>query len=197
MFFRSIARRQFAAQIPAVVQVNLKHLPFEMGALEPVMSGLLLDYHYGKHHRAYVNNLNAALEKQYDAMYKGDLKESIKMEKLVRFNGGGHFNHEFFWDSLCSKKDSALPEAGSVLHTHITKNFSSLDNFIKVFNKETASIMGSGWGWLVYNKKNGRLMFRQTKDQDLISDNHSNSIPLLNIDIWEHAYYIDYKNSRP
>ena len=197
MLFRSIARRQFAAQIPQVVQVNLKHLPFEMGALEPVMSGLMLDYHYGKHHRAYVNNLNAALEKQYDAMYKGDLKESIKMEKLVRFNGGGHFNHEFFWDSLCPKKDSALPEKGSTLHNHITKNFSSLDNFISVFNKETASIMGSGWGWLIYNKKNGRLMFRQTKDQDLITDNHSNSVPLLNIDIWEHAYYIDYKNARP
>ena len=57
--------------------------------------------------------------------------------------------------------------------------------------------MGSGWGWLIYNKKNGRLMFRQTKDQDLITDNHSNSVPLLNIDIWEHAYYIDYKNARP
>ena len=74
------------------------------------MSGHLLDFHYSKHHRTYVNNLNQLLEQQIDAMYKGDLKTMIGLEKKVHFNGGGHYNHEFYWESLCAPKDSHLPE---------------------------------------------------------------------------------------
>ena len=110
MFLKSLARRPFTAQIPQLAKAQLKQLPYELGALEPVMSGLLMDFHYSKHHRNYVNNLNICIEKQYDALYKGDLKASIALEKEVRFNGGGHINHEFFWDSLCPMKDSSLPE---------------------------------------------------------------------------------------
>ena len=98
------------------------------------MSGQLLDFHYGKHHRTYVNNLNQLLEQQAEAMYRGDLKLQISLEKKLQFNGGGHFNHEFFWDSLCAQKDSHLPEAGSALHTGLTDEFGSMENFIKLFS---------------------------------------------------------------
>ena len=121
----------------------------------------------------------------------------IALEAKVKFNGGGHFNHEFYWDSLCPAKDSHLPEKDSILHQRIVQEFGSMEKFITIFSAQTSGIMGSGWGWLVYNKKTGVLNLRMTKDQDLISDHARNSSPILNVDIWEHAYYLDYKNARP
>ena len=102
MLTKALLERRFSTAATKIAQVQLKPLPFEIGALEPVMSGQLLDFHYGKHHRTYVNNLNQLLEQQAEAMYRGDLKLQISLEKKLQFNGGGHFNHEFFWDSLCA-----------------------------------------------------------------------------------------------
>ena len=177
-------------------RATLKHLPYEMGSLEPIMSGLLLDYHYGKHHRTYVTNLNNLLEKQAELTAKGDLLGSVQLTGLVAFNSGGHYNHEFFWDSLCPQADSELPSSGD-LHEAITETWGSLDEFIKEFSRKTAGIQGSGWGWLCYNVKTGNLSFRATYNQDMIRDVFPEHRPLLNIDIWEHAYYLDYKNGRP
>ena len=166
MMSRALIRRHFSTAVatPTFVPVSLKQLPYELGGLEPVISGLLLDYHYSKHHRTYVNNLNGVLEKQLEAVFKGDLKTSIALESKVRFNGGGHYNHEFFWDSLCPMKDSALPEQDTVLFKRLTQSFGSIEKFISIFSTQTAGIMGSGWGWLVYNKKTGLLTLRLTKD---------------------------------
>ena len=193
MLAKALQKRSFATFTP----VQLKQLPYELGALEPVISGQMLDFHYSKHHRTYVNNLNIVLEKQLEALYKGDTRTMISLEKAVAFNGGGHFNHEFFWDSLCPAKDSRPPREGGDLHRLLTQSFGSVDKFISLFNAQTAGVMGSGWGWLVYNKKTGQLNMRTTKDQELISDLALYSVPLLNVDIWEHAYYLDYKNARP
>lgn len=180
-----------------VTRVSMKHLPYEIGGLEPVISGHLMDFHYGKHHRTYVNNLNNLLEQQAEANARGDFQKAISLSQAIKFNGGGHINHEFFWESLCPTADSALPEEGSELHKYIIKGWGTLDNFIEVFNARTASIQGSGWGWLVYNKQKDAVSFRATANQDLITDLNPNLVPLINIDIWEHAYYLDYKNSRP
>ena len=193
MLTKALLRRNFSTYTP----VQLKQLPYELGALEPIISGQLLDFHYSKHHRNYVNNLNVALEKQLEALHKGDMRTMIALEKQVHFNGGGHLNHEFFWETLCSPKDSHLPREGGELHKHLVASFGSIDKFISVFNAATAGVMGSGWGWLVYNKNTNQLNMFTTKDQDLISDVAASSVPLLNIDIWEHAYYLDYKNARP
>ena len=130
-------------------------------------------------------------------MAQGNTMKAISFCNALKFNGGGHINHQFFWESLASKADSHLPEEGSITHTKLTESFGTIDNFIKQFSAETVAIMGSGWGWLVFNKQQGKVMFRHTKNQDLISDRAQNLVPLLNIDVWEHAYYLDYKNSRP
>lgn len=106
-------------------------------------------------------------------------------------------NHEFFWDTLCPVKDSHRPEEGSLLHTMICENFGGIDEFIEHFNARTATIQGSGWGWLCYNTKQKGLKYRTTLNQDLITDTSINNVPILNMDIWEHAYYLDYKNARP
>ena len=160
------------------------------------MSGHLLDFHYGKHHRTYVNNLNNLLEQQAEFMAKGDIKGSVGLSQSIRFNGGGHINHEFFWDSLCPQADSALPDSG-VLFEAIIEGWGTLDEFLRVFNQRTAAIQGSGWGWLVYNKRKDSFSFRATANQDLITDVSPYLVPIINIDIWEHAYYLDYKNARP
>ncbi len=160
------------------------------------MSGHLLDFHYGKHHRTYVNNLNNLLEQQAEAAATGDIKTSIGLSQSIRFNGGGHLNHEFFWDSLCPQADSALPDSGP-LYDAIVEGWGSHDEFIRVFNQRTAAIQGSGWGWLVYNKRKDSLSFRATANQDLITDVSPYLVPIINMDIWEHAYYLDYKNARP
>ena len=105
-----------AAKAASIPRASLKALPYEIGSLEPFMSGALLDFHYGKHHRTYVNNLNQLLEQQAEALATGNLSKAIGYSQAIKFNGGGHINHELFWDSLCPQADSALPEEGSVLH---------------------------------------------------------------------------------
>ena len=139
------------ASKPALIQ--LKHLPFEMGALEPVVSGHLMEFHYGKHHRTYVNNLNTLIEKAQEAMAKNDVAKTIEISKALKFNGGGHFNHEFFWDGLCAPKDSHRPEMCSQLMRYILRTWDSFEQFEERFALRTAAIQGSGWGWLVYHTK--------------------------------------------
>ena len=120
-------------------RVVLKHLPYEMGALEPVMSGMTLDYHYGKHHRTYVTNLNNLIEKQAECIARDDIAGQVQLLNGIRFNGGGHFNHTMFWESLCPVADSELPQSGD-LHEAIVHTWGSLDAFISAFNAKTASI---------------------------------------------------------
>ena len=113
----NIVKRSFSQASTGIkTRVKLKHLPYEYGALEPVMSGQTLEFHYGKHHRTYVNNLNILLEQQAEANAVGDLQKAIGLTQNIKFNGGGHVNHEFFWETLCPVADSAMPEEGSVLH---------------------------------------------------------------------------------
>lgn len=108
-------------------------------------------------------------------------------------------NHEFFWETLApiSEGGGHLPDVGTELRTLIDEEWGSIEDFQKYFNTNTATLQGSGWGWLAYNKDTHQLQYLQTKNQDMVSDVGPEFIPLLTIDIWEHAYYLDYKNMRP
>jgi superoxide dismutase, Fe-Mn family len=180
-------------------RVELKPLPYEMGDLEPVISGHQMEFHYGKHHRTYVNNLNNLQEQAAQALAKGDINKYVMLANGIKFNGGGHLNHEFFWETLAPIKagGGALPDQGQELRTLIDNEWGSIEKFQEYFNTHTASLQGSGWGWLVYNKTSKLLEYRQTRNQDMPSDLNDDYAALLTIDIWEHAYYLDYKNLRP
>ena len=115
----------------SMARVELKHLPYEMGSLEPVISGHLMEFHYSKHHRTYVNNLNNLTEKAAEALATGRTKEYIQLCNAIKFNGGGHLHHEFFWETLAPIKagGGALPDAGSDLRSMIEAEWDSIEGF--------------------------------------------------------------------
>ena len=158
-----------------------------------------MEFHYGKHHVTYINNLNALNEQAAEALETGDSKKHVDLSQGIKFNGGGHLNHEFFWDNLApiGSGGGELPKEGSDLHKAISAEWGSVDNFITHFSANTAAVQGSGWGWLAFNKSTSQLEFRTTSNQDRLCDQGAHLVPLMTIDIWEHAYYLDYQNVRP
>jgi len=174
---------------------KLPDMPYGYNELEPVISGEIMELHHKKHHQAYVNNLNAALEKYAAAESKNDVAEMIALQPAIRFNGGGHVNHSIFWTNLAPPKNGGGAPPEGDLAKRIQAQYGSQDKFIEKFNAQTASIQGSGWGWLAYNKAEDRLVIQSCPNQDPLST--TGLIPLLGIDVWEHAYYLQYKNARP
>jgi Fe-Mn family superoxide dismutase len=173
---------------------QLPQLPYDFGALEPVISGKIMELHYTKHHQAYVNNLNAALEKYAEAEKKGDVAAMIALQPAIRFNGGGHVNHAIFWTHLAPvSKGGGEPPKGELLQA-IVKEFGTFDQFVEKMSAQTVAIQGSGWGWLGYDKAKQRLTIATCANQDPLST--QGLIPLLGIDVWEHAYYLQYMNVR-
>ena len=174
---------------------KLPELPYVYDALEPYIDKETMEIHHSKHHQAYTDKFNAALQ-GYDELKEKSAEEIIKdlnsvPEKIrtaVRNNGGGYVNHSFFWQIL--KKD-VLPE-GEVLEA-INENFGSFDKFKEQFSDAAITLFGSGWAWLVANS--GKLEIIKTGRQD--SPISEGKIPLLTIDVWEHAYYLKYQNRRP
>ena len=117
-----------------------------------------------------------------------------ELSQAIKFNGGGHVNHEFFWESLApiSEGGGVVPTADSDLGKLITSSFGSHDDFVKNFSAATIGVQGSGWGWLAYNKQTKELEIRTTFNQDRLVDQSAALVPLLTVDVWEHAYYLDY-----
>ncbi|MBS3903989.1 MAG: superoxide dismutase [Simkania sp.] len=173
---------------------TLPDLPYDFSALEPVISAEIMTLHYTKHHQAYVNNLNIALEKYEQANKAQDVAGMIALQQAIRFNGGGHVNHSIFWTNLApvSKGGGELPK-GEILQA-IQKEFGSLDQCIETMSALAIGIQGSGWAWLGYNKGNKRLQLASCANQDPLST--AGLVPLLGLDVWEHAYYLQYKNVR-
>lgn len=175
----------------------LPQLPYAYDALEPYIDKDTMTIHHTKHHQAYINNLNAALE-TYPELQKETVEELISNIQLVpenirtavHNNGGGHANHSFFWP-LLSPNGGGNPKG--LIAKEINKKFGSFDKFKEAFNKAAASRFGSGWAWLVLN--NGTLEVYSTANQD--SPLMEGKIPLLTLDVWEHAYYLHYQNRRP
>lgn len=175
-------------------QYKLPELPYKLGDLEPVISEEIMNLHYNKHHAAYVANLNKALEQLAEAEQKNDLAAQVALQSAIKFNGGGHINHSIFWTNLAPKnKGGGTPPEGALANA-INQHFGSLDKLIENLSAKAVAIQGSGWGWLGYNKAKGHLEIVTCDNQDPLST--KNLIPLLGIDVWEHAYYLQYKNVR-
>jgi len=171
---------------------ELPELPYELDALEPVISKEIMNLHLNKHHQAYINNLNAALEK-YE---KADLEEQINLQSAIKFNGGGYINHSIFWTNLApTSQGGGTPPSGALAEA-IDRDFGSLEKLIEYFKANAGKIQGSGWGWLGYNKKYDRLEYASCANQDPLQPT-TGLIPLLGIDVWEHAFYLDYQNAKP
>lgn len=177
---------------------ELPKLNYNYNALEPYIDELTMTIHHTKHHAAYVNNLNAALEK-YPELQKRSLEDllvsldslPVDINAAVRNNGGGHYNHSIFWSVMAP--DSAGKPSGE-LAEKINERFGSFEQFKELFGKAAISRFGSGWAWLVISKE-GLLEIVSTANQDNpISEGHK---PLLGLDVWEHAYYLKYQNKRP
>jgi Fe-Mn family superoxide dismutase len=176
---------------------QLPPLPYDAAALEPHIDAQTMQIHHGKHHAAYVNNLNAALEKHADLQSKsaedliqnlGAIPEDIR--GAVRNNGGGHVNHTMFWQIMGPGKGG---QPTGAIADAIKGGFGSFDAFKDQMNKGGATRFGSGWVWLV--SSGGKLTVESTANQDNpMSDGKK---PIFGIDVWEHAYYLKYQNRRP
>lgn len=179
---------------------NLPELPYTKDALEPHIDVRTMEIHHGKHHAGYVTKLNAAVEgtdlanKSIEDILKNinQVPENIRM--AVRNNGGGHANHTLFW-SILTPNGGGTPGGtpGGTIGEEINKSFGSFDDFKKVFSDAAATRFGSGWAWLV--KKDGALVVTSTPNQD--SPYMDGATPILGLDVWEHAYYLNYQNRRP
>jgi Fe-Mn family superoxide dismutase len=172
----------------------LPNLDYDYGALAPVISAEIMQLHHTKHHQTYVNNLNLALERYHDAEQKHDLEAMISLQPVIRFNGGGHINHTLFWKMLAPISQGGGGQPHGPLKTLIQATFGSFENFIQKMNQATVAIQGSGWGWLCYDSENKKLIIQTCLNQDPIIQPHFTG--LLGIDVWEHAYYLQYKNAR-
>ncbi len=177
-----------------VLQEKLPTLPYEFGDLEPFVASEIMTLHYSKHHQAYVNNLNKALEQYADAEAKNNVAQMIALQSAIKFNGGGHVNHSIFWTNLAPQKNGGGELAKGPLLDAITQEFGSKEAFIEQMSAKAVAIQGSGWAWLGYNPTKKRLEIATCDNQDPLST--KGLIPLLGIDVWEHAYYIQYKNVR-
>jgi superoxide dismutase, Fe-Mn family len=169
-------------------------LPYEYSALEPVISGKIMELHHSKHHAAYVNNYNASLQKAAEAALSGNINSIFELESAIKFNLGGHINHSLFWASLAPPSNGGGGEPEGALADAINETFGSFENFKTAFNIKTAAVQGAGWGWLVKVRGTNNLGLMTTANQDMVK---GNLVPLLGIDVWEHAYYLDYLNARP
>jgi Fe-Mn family superoxide dismutase len=175
---------------------ELPKLSYAYEALEPNIDARTMEIHHTKHHQAYINNLNAALTGTAD---EGKSIEQLmanisKLPMAVRNNGGGHYNHSLFWEIMG-------PNAGGAptgeLADAINQAFGSFDKFKEDFAKAGATRFGSGWAWLV--KHDGKLVVTSTPNQDnpLMDIADVKGMPILGLDVWEHAYYLNYQNRRP
>lgn len=171
---------------------TLPDLPYDYGALEPAMSGEILELHHGKHHAAYVKGANDTLEQIAEAADTAGPAVTVGLEKTLAFNLSGHVLHSIFWKNLSpeggDRPDGELADA-------ISEYFGSFESFSKRLSAATTGVQGSGWGVLGYEPLSGRLIIEQ------VYDHHGNvgqgTVPLLVFDAWEHAYYLQYRNVRP
>lgn len=178
---------------------TLPKTPWALDELEPNYKKSTLEFHYGKHHQAYVNKLNDAL--QGTGMEDTAIEELMTRVNEIRAdkkqavinNGGGHYNHTLFWMIM---GPNAGGEAQGELAEQINKDFGSFENFKKEFANAAATQFGSGWAWLTWCPENNKLLVEKSLNQDNCLMN-SKRKPLMTIDVWEHAYYLEHQNLRP
>lgn len=182
---------------------KLPDLPYPANALEPTIDEQTMNIHHGKHHQAYVNNLNAALEKYPDLQAKSveDLVRDLNavpadIRGAVRNNGGGHVNHTFFWQLM---KNGGGGQPSGALAQAMSATFGTFDTFKEQFAKAGTTRFGSGWAWLIVTADK-KLAITSTPNQDnpiMKGVAEVTGTPILGLDVWEHAYYLKYQNRRP
>jgi Fe-Mn family superoxide dismutase len=177
---------------------ELPPLKYAFNAIEPTIDAMTMEIHHDKHHAAYVTNLNKALEsapnlqgKSIESILKDIQQVPESIRTAVRNNGGGHFNHTLFWDWI-APGGSKTPAAG--LSGEINRTFGSFDAFVEKFSSAATTRFGSGWAWLVVDGEK-KLQVLSTANQD--SPLMDGQMPVLGLDVWEHAYYLKYQNRRP
>ncbi len=191
---------------PPAGPFKLDPLPYAPEALEPHIDALTMKTHHGKHHQAYVNNLNTALAAHAD-LHKKTLPELLggitflpqEIQKAVQNQGGGHWNHTFFWN-IMGPGGNGSPSDGQQIKAAIEKEFKTIDAFKAKFTESGMKIFGSGWAWLIA-RQDGSLAVISTPNQDNplmqgIVPNPSRGTPLLALDVWEHAYYLKFQSRR-
>jgi superoxide dismutase, Fe-Mn family len=196
IFTKALTFGFLVATICAQAQFTQAPLPYAPEALEPSIDKTTMEIHYGRHHKAYVDNLNKATAgKPEEKMSLNELISKITKETApaVRNNGGGHWNHTFFWNILTPAKGQ-MPNA--TFSAQIIKDFGSIDEMKKKFKEAATGRFGSGWAWLIVKDK--KLMISSTPNQDnpLMPVADVQGAPILGLDVWEHAYYLKYQNKR-
>lgn len=177
---------------------SLPELPYDASALEPVIDAETMRIHHGRHHQAYVTNLNGAVvaDPAMAAMTLEQMMATVStLPKAIRDNGGGHWNHTFFWQSMAPPSQAGAPSVD--LMEAIEESFGSVDDFKAQFTRAGAARFGSGWVWLIVDGS-GRLAITSTPNQDnpLMDIAETRGTPILGNDVWEHAYYLKYQNRR-
>ena len=175
-------------------------MPCAYDALEPHIDARTMEIHHTKHHQKYTDVLNGTLEKlspELQSKAIEDILSNIKQipdefRGAINFNGGGYDNHKIFWNNM---EPNGGGEPGGALADAINSSFGSFANFKEQFSSKTIPIQGSGWGWLVYNRSSNQIEYRAMPNQT--SPRTEGLIPLLGLDVWEHAYYLKYQNKRP
>jgi len=183
-----------------MVKYTLPEMPYAYDALEPHIDARTMEIHHTKHHQAYTDKLNAALEACPKEIQEKDILEILSnlnqvpetQRSAINFNGGGFDNHRLFWNNMKAKGGG---EPGGSIADAIKKSFGSFSEFKEKFSSASAVIQGSGWGWLVFNASLKKVEFKAMPNQT--SPRTEGLIPLLGLDVWEHAYYLKYQNKRP
>lgn len=175
---------------------ELPALPYAHNALEPHIDEKTMEIHHGKHHQAYVNNLNNAVKgTDYDGVSLIDLVHNIsKYSPAIRNNGGGHWNHSFFWGIM---GPNAGGQPTGALMDAIVASFGSFDAMKEQFNSAATTRFGSGWAWLIVHDHKLAITSTANQDNPLMDIAEVKGTPILGLDVWEHAYYLHYQNRRP
>jgi superoxide dismutase, Fe-Mn family len=170
---------------------TLPDLPYDYSALEPYISGKIMELHHGKHHAGYVKNANSVLEELFESRQKDDFTRITALERSLAFNLSGHILHSIFWKNM-KPKGGGTPTGD--FHSAIQKDFGDFSRFQKQLTQVASTIMGSGWAALVWEPIGTRLLITQIYDHQ--SNLAQAGVPLMVIDAWEHAYYLQYQNRK-
>ncbi|HBS28149.1 MAG TPA: superoxide dismutase [Phycisphaerales bacterium] len=176
-------------------EYTLPPLPYAPEALEPHLDAQTMQIHHGKHHASYVTGLNKALAELAKVRSgAGDASLIKHWSRELAFHGGGHINHALFWVTMAPPSQGGGGEPGGALAGAIARDFGSFEGFRKHFSAAAGAVEGSGWAWLVYDRVSQRLLVQQMeKQQNMLL---TGAVPLVGVDVWEHAYYLRYQNRR-
>lgn len=173
---------------------NLPELPYRYDALEPYIDQETMWIHHQKHQQGYVDGLNKALRKLKKARQKGEYGLIRHWERELAFNGSGHFNHSLFWKCMCPPDREDRTSVTKSFYDQVKQDFGSVTKLKEHFTVAAKNVEGSGWGMLVWEPNMGKLMVQSVENQQ--NEKVTGTIPLLVLDVWEHAYYLKYQNER-